>query len=270
MEFNSLKFEAMRYGLDAVLKLCTSYVSDGGTIIEQKDHIRDLGVTMSSDCSFKKHIDNVIEAATKLSAWILRTFRSREPEVMLTLWRTLVLPKFDYCSQLWCPLKTGDIQRLEAVQKSFLRKIKGSLNLNYWECLTKYNLYSLQRRRERYRIIYTWKILENLVPNTGNIGLQPHVTLRSGRCCRGQSVKPGVPTALQSHRAATLGVHGAQLFNCLPRVVRDMTNCRVEDFKKALDKVLRKVPDEPLLPGYTMMRRRETNGVVDMISTMTV
>ena len=54
MEFNSLKFEAMRYGLDTVLKLCTSYVSDGGTIIEQKDHIRDLGVTMSSDCSFKK------------------------------------------------------------------------------------------------------------------------------------------------------------------------------------------------------------------------
>ena len=113
MEFNSLKFEAMRYGLDEILKLCTSYVSDEGTIIELKEHIRDLGVTMSSDCSFKKHIDNVVEATTKLSAWILRTFRSREPEVMLTLWKTLVLPSFDYCSQLWCPLKPGDIQRLE-------------------------------------------------------------------------------------------------------------------------------------------------------------
>ena len=47
-------------------------------------------------------------------------------------------------------------------------------------------------------------------------------------------------------------------------------NCGVNDFKKELDKVLEKIPDEPLLPGYTMMRRRETNSVFDMISIMKV
>ena len=47
MEYNSSKFEAVRYGLDEVLKLCTNYVSDRGTIIDQKDHIRDLGITIA-------------------------------------------------------------------------------------------------------------------------------------------------------------------------------------------------------------------------------
>ena len=43
-------------------------------------------------------------------------------------------------------------------------------------------MYSLQRRRERYRIIYTWKILENLVPNiNGCFKYKDHPRL--GRMC---------------------------------------------------------------------------------------
>ena len=37
--------------------------------------------------------------------------------------------------------------------------------LSYSERLTVLNLYSLQRRRPRYIIIYVWNILEGLVPN---------------------------------------------------------------------------------------------------------
>ena len=34
---------------------------------------------------------------------------------------------------------------------------------DYWTCLDKMKIYSLERRRER--IIYVWKVLENMVPN---------------------------------------------------------------------------------------------------------
>ena len=37
--------------------------------------------------------------------------------------------------------------------------------LEYSERLVSFKLYSLQRRRERYCIIYVWKIFEGLVPN---------------------------------------------------------------------------------------------------------
>lgn len=36
---------------------------------------------------------------------------------------------------------------------------------DYWVVLKYLRLFSLQRRRERYHIIYTWKILEDLIPN---------------------------------------------------------------------------------------------------------
>ena len=100
-----------------------------------------------------------------MCSWILRTFQSRTPEVMLTLWKSLVLPILDYCSQLWCPSKVGEIQQLEEIQKAFTRKIRSPTRNDYWERLQKLHLYSLERRRERYCIIYVWKMLEGLVPN---------------------------------------------------------------------------------------------------------
>ena len=120
---------------------------------------------MSADCSFKQHIDNMCQSAKNMCSWILRTFQSRSPDVMLTLWKSMVLPILDYCSQLWSPTKVGEIQQIEQVQKNFTRKIRSNSQEDYWCRLSRNNLYSLERRRERYRIIYVWKILEGMVPN---------------------------------------------------------------------------------------------------------
>ena len=48
---------------------------------------------------------------------------TREVIPMLTLWKSLVQCKLDYCSQLWSPARKGDIQAIEMVQNSFLRKL---------------------------------------------------------------------------------------------------------------------------------------------------
>ena len=102
-DFNNKKFEAARRGTNDALKLTTSYTAPDGTIISEKDHLRDLGVTMSADSSFKQHIDKMCQSAKNMCAWILRTFQSRSPELMLTLWKSMVIPILDYCSQLWSP-----------------------------------------------------------------------------------------------------------------------------------------------------------------------
>ena len=82
------------------------------TIISEKEHLRDLGVTMSADSSFKQHIDNMCQSAKNMCAWILRTFQSRTPELILTLWKSMVIPILDYCSQLWSPSKVGEIKQI--------------------------------------------------------------------------------------------------------------------------------------------------------------
>ena len=135
MVLNDLILETVRYGPDEILKLCTYYCTPLGEIITQQDHVKDLGVMLSSDGTFDHHINKIIESAKSTVAWILRTFSTRDKTTMLTLWKSMVIPILEYCSVLWSPLKKGYIQKIEALQWSFVRKIRG-LNLkSYWDAL---------------------------------------------------------------------------------------------------------------------------------------
>ena len=113
MSFNSSKFEVIRRGLDATMKLCTNYTSSDGSIINDKEYVKDLGIIMSADCTFREQINKMCQSARNMCSWILRTFKSRSPILMLTLWKSLVLPILDYCSQLWSPILKGEIQKIE-------------------------------------------------------------------------------------------------------------------------------------------------------------
>ena len=107
---------------------------------------------------------------------------------------------------------------------------------------------SLQRRQERYRIIYIWKILEGLAPNCG-IELSGSDEKRQGRKCKVQSIKKGANASAKTLREQTFQVNGPQLFNILPPYLRNLTKCPAEIFKEKLDQYLMKVPDEPSVPG---------------------
>ena len=267
MTFNDLKFEMLRFGPDSTLKLTTNYTSPKGTIIDSKDHVKDLGVMMSADGSFTAHINKICQSARNMCAWILRTFKSRSSELMLTTWKSLVLPILDYCSQLWCPQKRGEIQQIEELQKSFTRKIPGHGRKDYWDRLQSLHMYSLERRRERYRIIYVWKILENMVPNLNAAGtmFKTSTSLRNGRQCIVPPISKSASTRVSSLREGSLAVNGAQLFNALPRHLRDITGVELSEFKKKLDEFLSNVPDQPQSPGYTAARQAESNSLLCMI-----
>ena len=165
MEFNSTKFECVRYGHITELRESTHYTSKDGSPIIEVDHIKDLGVTMSRDGTFSRHIIMTTETAKQMYGWILRTFLTRETVPTLTLWKSLIRSMLEYCCQLWNPSRKGDVQMLEQVQRNFIRKITGMEQLPYWEQLHALSIYSLERRHERYLIIYTWRIMEGQVPN---------------------------------------------------------------------------------------------------------
>ena len=264
MELHGDKFELLRYGDNAEIKSETQYTSNTGLVIKEEDQVRDLGVTMHSSGSFSPQIQKLVAEGRKQCGWILRTFNTRDTLPMLTLWKSLVMSRLEYCSQLWCPLKKGEIQALEMVQRTFLRKITRMSELSYWEQLKKLNMYSLERRRERYRIIYVWKVLENLVPNIGNDRIRSKTHQRRGRECFPPKVNQYCSRKVQNLIYASLPVHGQQLFNCLPKEIRNLTKCEVTTFKGVLDQYLMTVPDEPLIRGYERFRRAESNSLLDM------
>ena len=131
MELHGDKFELLRYGDNAELKDRTQYISNTGLIIKEEDQVRDLGVRMHNSGSFSPQVQKIVEEGKKQCGWILRTFKTRATLPMITLWKSLVMSRLEYCSQLWCPLKKGEIQEIEMVQRSFLRKIAGMGDLSY-------------------------------------------------------------------------------------------------------------------------------------------
>ena len=79
---------------------------------------------------------------------------------MLTMFKSLVLSRLDYASQLWLPYLLKHIYLIEKVQRTFTKHITGIRDLSYSKRLETLKLYSLQRRREIYNIIYVWIIVE--------------------------------------------------------------------------------------------------------------
>ena len=64
MEFNSEKFQVIRYGRDLNLKKSTDYFTgDFDEVIERFPTIRDLGVQVSEDVTFLEHIENICKKA---------------------------------------------------------------------------------------------------------------------------------------------------------------------------------------------------------------
>ena len=185
---------------------------------------------------------------------------------MKTLFKSLIVPHVDYCSQLWMP-KSTQIQIIEKLQKDFFKKIPEMRDLDYWEQLKHMKMLSLQRRLERYRIIYIWKILEGLVPNCG-VQVSPELG-RSGRKCLIPSLNTKSKQSVQTIKEQTFQVNGPQLFNTLPSSVGNTTKCSVNEFKMKLDKFLEGIPDEPsvsgLTPGACTLEARASNSLVDQV-----
>ena len=251
MKFNGKKFQVVRYGKDENLKDETLYFTENTeNIVERYETVRDLGVMMSDDATFKDQIEKVAKKVRQKTGWVLRTFYSRKTLLMKTLFKTLVVPHIDYCSQLWMPVKPVEILKIEKLQKDFLNRIPALRGENYWEKLKILKMISLQRRQERYRIIYIWKILEGLAPNCG-IQTTSSEDRRQGRKCKVQNIKTGAKASAKALREQTFQVHGPQLFNSLPPFLRNMTKCSIEIFKEQLDKYLMTIPDEPSVPGLT-------------------
>ena len=122
-------------------------------------------------------------------------------------------------------------------------------------------MYSLERRRERYRIIYVWKVLENMVPNINN-QITARDNDRRGRHCITPTLKRSSEKICNLHQSS-LPVHGIKLFNAMPKHIRDMTNVSIAKFKRALDAHLALIPDHPLIVGYTARKQTVNNSIVN-------
>ena len=269
MEFNAKKFEQIIHGSSKDVSV-EPYKSSSDDPITIKNTVKDLGVFATNDLLFEEHMKKTINSSRVVMGMLLRTFSTREKEPMLRMFNTYIKSKMEYCCIVWSPVSQKWIYELEKIQKSFTSKINGMEELDYHERLKKLNLYSLERRRERFMIIYGWQQLEEIRENV--LRLTATTSRRDRRI-----ISPKIPNMANGKRLSRVEKRQIyncpsrkvqRLFNCIPGAIRNLTGVTTDTFKSHLDKWLKTVPDQPRGGGYSERVAAESNSIQHQAAIM--
>ena len=115
-------------------------------------------------------------------------------------------------------------------------------SINYWERLKKLKMLSLNRRFDRYKIIYTRKIIYGETPNCG-IRWNPD---GRGTKCEIPKFSSSASEGTKTIRYNSFQMQGPKLYNSLPRYLRENSDLDSKAWKCKLDEFLEKVPDLPV------------------------
>ncbi|EYC28607.1 hypothetical protein Y032_0007g3312 [Ancylostoma ceylanicum] len=132
--------------------------------------VRDLGVMVDCSLKFHEHLDQVVSKALTILFTIFRNVHTKDPNTLIRLYKTYVLPRLEYCSVAWSPYLKKHIRKIEKVQKIFTRILfrRAFPDPNYPETLPSYEqrleklkLRSLLYRRVVNDLVFCFRILRN-------------------------------------------------------------------------------------------------------------
>ena len=269
MKFNTNKFEQMAHGNTESIEL-EPYKSPSGDEIQIKNTAKDLGVLATNDLLFKDHINKIVTSSKIVMGMLFRTFSTRDKEPMIKMFNTYIKSKLEYCCIVWSPVQQTYIYELEKIQKTFTSKINGMEGLDYHQRLEKLGMYSLERRRDRYFIIYGWQQLEKLKENI--LGLKSSWIGTSRRI-----ISTRIPYQFEGRRLTRANVtkiyncpsrRVERMFNSIPANIRNLSGVTTDTFKYHLDKWLKTLPDLPRMGNYSRFVAAETNNIQHQAVTL--
>ena len=74
-----------------------------GTTLKSTESTKYLGVTLTKDLTWGKHVDNIRAKANQQLAFIRRNIRTRSSSTKEKLYNTLVRPHIEYAATIWDP-----------------------------------------------------------------------------------------------------------------------------------------------------------------------
>lgn len=136
--------------------------------LERTDYIRDLGVIIDSKLLFDRHIDSITSKATKTLGFIVRSTKHFElVKSLKILYCSLIRSQLEYASQAWNPQYEFYINKIERIQKKFLKilnyKHRLRLGPDYTKSCHHHHLLPLTLRREAADLTFLHNILNHKI-----------------------------------------------------------------------------------------------------------
>ena len=111
-----------------------------GQQLQVRTEVNDLGVTFSKNLSSSVYCNIIVKKARMLSNLIIRSFLSRNPEIIMRAFLIYVRPVLEYATVVWNPNLKKDIVAVESVQKRFTERILAIKYLSYNQRLEHFSI----------------------------------------------------------------------------------------------------------------------------------
>ena len=137
----------------------------GDETIKRVTMSKSLGMYLDEDLSWNEHVDYI---ARKISSAVgglkqVRPFVTQE--TLLTIYKSIILPHFDYCDVVWDTLNKGLAERLQKLQNPSARVItSSSYEIRSNDILKQLGWKKLSHRRLAHSATMMYKILNDQAP----------------------------------------------------------------------------------------------------------
>jgi len=152
--------------------MCCQSVSDliitnisMNSVVLCSNHLKYLGVTLSSDLSWSSHITTICTKANQKLGFIKRNLKGTPRELKHLAYVAFVRSGMEYASIIWDPHFIKDSDALERVQRGAAldHKYKHDRGTSVTALLHQLHLEPLEERRRISRLTFLYKILNEHV-----------------------------------------------------------------------------------------------------------
>ena len=119
LSLNTAKCNVVSYTKARNPHLADYFIQD--VKISRRSLVKDLGVHFASDFSFRSHVSTTTSEAYKIIGCIIRNCRNMSINCLRRLYKVMVRPKLEYCSEVWSPYQQNHVEDLEQIQRRFLK-----------------------------------------------------------------------------------------------------------------------------------------------------
>lgn len=203
-----------------------------GSPIQSVTQYKYLGITLSSDMTWRAHISSICTSAFRKLCFLKRKLAKATVNVKLQAYNAIIRPKLEYASVVWDPYTKKDIQSLEALQKKAIRFIFNKYKRldSPTQLMNANNIPTLAVRRKISRL----KFLRNIF--NGKLGMSAPSYLKTTTA---RTTRNAHKHTLQ-HIFAKTEAFKQSFF---PRTVSDWNSlpkfvCEADDFDEVLEQYL--------------------------------
>ena len=190
LDLNSTKCKYMTISRKRTSLQPVFCLSISGHPLERVTAFKYLGVWISDNLTWSRHIEHAVKRATKKTGMIFRRFyTSSNTATLKQLYLSFVRPHLEYTAQVWDPHLRTHINSPERVQRFALRMCCKNWSEPYDALLARTDLPTLSKRRKFLKVSYFFQVISGTF-HSPNAPITTHPTNTRLRNSSTTALKP--------------------------------------------------------------------------------